>query len=85
MLLASTTSAGAANEPLFPSYGDKPCWDPSSAGMSPFLEDYPTDKMPGYSPGERTAHYWRIRPGKERKVPLLRVLRVACRLLPSEA
>ena len=34
-------------------------------------------------PGDRTASYWRMRPGKERKVPLSRVLRVACRLLPS--
>ena len=36
-------------------------------------------------PGDRTASYWRMRPGKERRVPLSRVLRVACRLLPSEA
>ena len=34
---------------------------------------------------DRTARHWRMRPGKERKVPLSRVLRVARRLLPSEA
>lgn len=36
-------------------------------------------------PSDRTARHWRMRPGKERNVPLSRVLRVACRLLPSEA
>ena len=35
------------------------------------------------TPGDRTARYWRIRPGKERKVPLSRVLRVVYRMLPS--
>ena len=36
-------------------------------------------------PGDRTASYWRMRPGEVRKVPLSRVLRVAYRLLPSKA
>ena len=35
-------------------------------------------------PDDRTASYWKTRPGKVRKVPLSRVLRVARRLLPSE-
>ena len=33
-------------------------------------------------PSKRTASYWRMWPGEERRVPLTRVLRVACQLLP---
>ena len=45
MLLAGTTGGGAASEPPLPSHGDGPCGVPSSADMSPFLEDHATGKV----------------------------------------